>query len=276
MPTLTVIVDDVTGEATVEGLDPREAGALFAGVFANPLAVNCALPPRDTEVDLGAVNTVNGVGDAGGARSVPEQRAAAREAIGRVARLYHSSVVDGPGRRSVVALQGCPIRCPGCHVPETHDQAAGTEMASGAVLDLLFAAAGAPRDGVTILGGEPFAQLDMLSALVAGAKEREAHVTVYSGYALSALVRRDDPRINAVLRQVDLLVDGPYLRDYTHDVAAYRGSANQFMRERAELDDALAGRPVRHADLARRDDDATRRALIVNHRPCGQRQHGGG
>ncbi len=273
MPALTVIVDDVTGEATVEGLDPREAGALFAGVFANPLAVNCALPPRDTEVDLGASG---GVGAVGGARPAPEQRAAVKEAIGRVARLYHSSVVDGPGRRSVVALQGCPIRCPGCHVPETHDQAAGTRMASGAVLDLLSAATGAPRDGVTILGGEPFAQLDMLSALVAGAKEREAHVAVYSGYALPALVRRDDPRVNAVLRQIDLLVDGPYLRDHTHGVAPYRGSANQFMRERAELDDALAGRPVRHADLARRDDDPTRRTLIVNRRPCGQRQRGGG
>jgi hypothetical protein len=28
-------------------------------------------------------------------------------------RLYHNSVVDGPGRRSVVQVAGCSIRCPG-------------------------------------------------------------------------------------------------------------------------------------------------------------------
>jgi tRNA (guanine37-N1)-methyltransferase len=45
-----------------------------------------------------------------------------------VARLYHASLVDGPGRRSVVQLQGCPIRCRGCYVPETHDPAGGVEL----------------------------------------------------------------------------------------------------------------------------------------------------
>lgn len=28
-------------------------------------------------------------------------------------RLYHNSVVDGPGRRSVIQVAGCSIRCPG-------------------------------------------------------------------------------------------------------------------------------------------------------------------
>ena len=41
-------------------------------------------------------------------------------------RLYHYSTVEGPGRRSVVQLAGCSIRCPGCYVPETHDRANGT------------------------------------------------------------------------------------------------------------------------------------------------------
>ena len=28
-------------------------------------------------------------------------------------RIYHNSVVDGPGRRSVIQVAGCSIRCPG-------------------------------------------------------------------------------------------------------------------------------------------------------------------
>lgn len=38
-------------------------------------------------------------------------------------RLYHGSTVDGPGRRSVVQVAGCSIRCAGCYIPETHERA---------------------------------------------------------------------------------------------------------------------------------------------------------
>src|SRR5258708_18073964 len=35
-------------------------------------------------------------------------------------RLYHKSTVDGPGRRSVVQVSCCSIRCQGRYVPQTH------------------------------------------------------------------------------------------------------------------------------------------------------------
>jgi hypothetical protein len=31
----------------------------------------------------------------------------------RLAGYWHNSLIEGPGRRSVARLQGCPIRCPG-------------------------------------------------------------------------------------------------------------------------------------------------------------------
>jgi hypothetical protein len=34
-----------------------------------------------------------------------------RDPVLRVASLYHASVVEGPGRRSVLQVQGCPLRC---------------------------------------------------------------------------------------------------------------------------------------------------------------------
>lgn len=35
------------------------------------------------------------------------------------------SIVDGPGFRYTVFVQGCPHHCPGCHNPESHDFAGG-------------------------------------------------------------------------------------------------------------------------------------------------------
>ncbi len=46
----------------------------------------------------------------------------------RIAGIMRESIVDGPGIRFAVFCQGCPHDCPGCHNPETHDFAGGTEV----------------------------------------------------------------------------------------------------------------------------------------------------
>jgi len=55
---------------------------------------------------------------------------------------------------------------------------------------------GEPRDGVTVLGGEPFLQPDGLLALMVALKRREQHVTLYSGYTLEELSSRRYARID--------------------------------------------------------------------------------
>src|SRR5581483_5174559 len=100
MTSLTWIVDPATGDTTVEGMTPGEATRLVGDLMPVPRAMNCARPLTSPTLP----DVTDGVGP-----------------TLRVARIYHGSVVDGPGRRSVVQLQGCPIRCPSCYVPETHD-----------------------------------------------------------------------------------------------------------------------------------------------------------
>ncbi|MFN0140410.1 MAG: 4Fe-4S cluster-binding domain-containing protein [Pyrinomonadaceae bacterium] len=50
-------------------------------------------------------------------------------------RLFHNSVVDGPGRRSVIQVSGCSIRCVGCHVPQTHRTENGTLTPVHSIVD---------------------------------------------------------------------------------------------------------------------------------------------
>ncbi len=95
MADATWIIDQTTGELTVEGLSASEATALTADLLARSQPVNCARPVGVPPLD------------APGVKSEP------LEPTLRVYRVYHNSVVEGPGRRSVAQLSGCLLRCPG-------------------------------------------------------------------------------------------------------------------------------------------------------------------
>ena len=47
--------------------------------------------------------------------------------MSRVSSIYTGSAVDGPGVRTVVFFQGCPLRCVYCHNPETQSFEGGEE-----------------------------------------------------------------------------------------------------------------------------------------------------
>ncbi|MBR1458285.1 MAG: 4Fe-4S cluster-binding domain-containing protein, partial [Oscillospiraceae bacterium] len=38
----------------------------------------------------------------------------------RINATVDDSIVDGPGIRYSIFVQGCPHHCPGCHNPQTH------------------------------------------------------------------------------------------------------------------------------------------------------------
>ncbi|MCC6629386.1 MAG: radical SAM protein [Chloroflexi bacterium] len=147
----------------------------------------------------------------------------------RITDYYHGSLVDGPGRRSVVRCQGCPIGCPGCHVPETHPTGGGRRVAVAALAAALLDPAH-PRDGVTLLGGEPTLQAEGVLALVRALRRRGcADIGLYSGYPLAVLARRaaTRPALRDLLAAVDWLIDGPYRVTLAAGAPAWRGSRNQ-------------------------------------------------
>ncbi len=128
----------------------------------------------------------------------------------------------------MLQVQGCPLRCSlACFVPETHSLDDGVVLPANVLVEALLDPVGAPRDGVSVLGGEPFAQPVGLAALLRCLKARRIHTVVYTGYTLEVLARRAEPAIRAALELTDLLIDGPFVAALADGAGEWRGSRNQ-------------------------------------------------
>jgi len=145
----------------------------------------------------------------------------------RIAKIIHHSYSDGPGPRTVLYVQGCPIRCPGCQSPHLWNHEGGTSRDIDDVAAELLDT-GLP---VTISGGEPMAQAEAVADLLATMRVQRPnlHIVLYSGFVLEDLVEIAPaiPAIMAALYQVDVLVDGPFMPEFDDDLVQWRGSRNQ-------------------------------------------------
>lgn len=143
----------------------------------------------------------------------------------RIAGVIDESIVDGPGIRFVIFTQGCPHNCPGCHNPQTHDFASGHVVP---ISQLLAEIQANPLiSGVTLSGGEPFCQPEPLAELVRVLKQGGKHIMAYSGYTWEQLLQLEDPAVGMLLRQCDVLVDGPFVEAQRDLTLRFRGSRNQ-------------------------------------------------
>ena len=143
----------------------------------------------------------------------------------QVAGIEPESIVDGPGIRFAVFVQGCPHGCPGCHNPDSHDPAGGQEMSVEEVARQLLK--NPLTDGLTLSGGEPFAQAEDCLALAKIAHGHGLNVWSYSGWTFEYLRDRGTPEQKALLAELDVLVDGPFLLSERTLALPWRGSRNQ-------------------------------------------------
>ncbi len=217
MKETTWIIDSRSGALTVEGLRQTELMSLTADILPAGTSINCARPINIEPLGHSSPQPANG------------------EPSLRVFRIYHNSVIEGPGRRSVLQTAGCLLRCIGCHSVETHPMDSGAEMSVAEIVERLLAPEGEPRDGVTILGGEPFLQPRGLLALMQSLKRRDQHITMYTGHTLEDLLSRDDRIIRRILDLTDILIDGPFVKELSDDANEWRGSTNQRIIHRPAL-----------------------------------------
>ena len=84
-----------------------------------------------------------------------------KEILGNISSIESMGLVDGPGIRYVVFLQGCELRCLYCHNPETWDKTRERQRMSPEELVkkiVMFKSYFGRTGGVTFSGGEPLLQ----------------------------------------------------------------------------------------------------------------------
>ena len=150
---------------------------------------------------------------------------------GLVFDIQRFSVGDGPGIRTTVFFQGCPLSCWWCHNPESRateprrsvrqysldgksfvrEEVTGAELTVDEVLqevvrDRIFYEESV--GGITLSGGEPLYQPDFCEALLEALKKNGFHTTLdTSGYAPAEVIARMIPFTDLFLFDLKLMDD---------------------------------------------------------------------
>src|ERR1700722_18171025 len=91
----------------------------------------------------------------------------------QIAQIVPCTEAEGPGKRFALWFQGCPLRCPGCCNPEFLPFKGGASYTLPRVLsEIEEARAEGDIEGITLLGGEPFAHSESAAALASAVQER--------------------------------------------------------------------------------------------------------
>lgn len=163
----------------------------------------------------------------------------------RVAQMIDDTEAEGPGRRFALWVQGCSLRCVGCCNPEMFSADKGGALHDvGSIVARVLAVPGI--EGISVLGGEPFEQPEALTELCRALREAGRTVMIYSGFTLAELRAKQSPHVDALLNEVDLLVDGRYEQSKPEKSRRWIGSSNQalhFLSSRYSKDDARFSTP---------------------------------
>lgn len=138
-----------------------------------------------------------------------------------ISKIVHSTSADGVGLRNSLYVSGCPLRCEGCHNSALWDLSSGTKTLVQEVCNALNV------DGfnISILGGEPLMQYDAILELCKLIKTRYPKKTIWmwSGYTIEH-IKNQYPLI---LEYIDVLVDGPFVKEEYEPNLQWKGSKNQ-------------------------------------------------
>lgn len=150
----------------------------------------------------------------------------------RYAGINYNDMCAAPGVSVTLFTQGCPHHCEGCHNPETWDFNGGKEFTPEVLKNIVD---GLTKNGIKrsfcIMGGEPLCEQNTLLTLmtIQYVKQHLSEVKIYlwTGYYYEELLKSPDPKIPLILREVDVLIDGPFVKSLRDITLKMRGSSNQ-------------------------------------------------
>ena len=141
-------------------------------------------------------------------------------------------VANGTGVRVSLFVSGCTHHCRECFNPETWDFNYGKPFGSAQADEVLRLLSRPQIRGLTLLGGEPMEPQNQHAVLALVTRVRaelpEKDIWCYTGYLFEDLLSgKVGSLAPALLRQIDVLVDGPFIAERKNLALRFRGSDNQ-------------------------------------------------
>lgn len=145
-----------------------------------------------------------------------------------IAKVEPRTFVDGEGVRCSIYLSGCPFDCLGCYNLAAQNFAYGEVCNDELIEEIISHCAAHYISGLSILGGEPFCNLKLAEKIVSRFRAcfgSSKTIWIWSGFVFEYL--KNDTRRQKLLKNIDVLVDGPFMQRLFQPNLAFRGSLNQ-------------------------------------------------
>lgn len=133
--------------------------------------------------------------------------------------------LNGAGLRHSLFVSGCTHKCKGCFNVKAWNFVFGKEFTEETEEMILNAFRNAPvkMSGLSLLGGEPFENMDGLVPFLKKFKQEFPDLTVWcwTGFRIEDLLGTE------MLDMIDVLIDGKYIEEERDLTLKFRGSRNQ-------------------------------------------------
>jgi anaerobic ribonucleoside-triphosphate reductase activating protein len=143
----------------------------------------------------------------------------------RIFGLVPDSIVDGPGLRYAIFVQGCAHACKDCHNPESWAFSGGDVLTIDTIYKDIRADKGVKS--VTFSGGDPMYQAEACAKLASRLKSEGYDIWTYTGFLWEDLLSEADPARMELLRLSNVVVDGPFENALRSLDLEFCGSSNQ-------------------------------------------------
>lgn len=142
---------------------------------------------------------------------------------------YHNitkdDMLNGDGLRVVLWVSGCSHHCEGCHNKITWDCNDGLDFDDDAKLEIFKELENDYISGLTLSGGDPLfeSNRETILELVKEVKSKYPHKTIwlYTGY------KWEDIKDLEIMKYIDILIDGKFIKELSDSKLMWRGSSNQ-------------------------------------------------
>lgn len=144
--------------------------------------------------------------------------------------ITHDDMNNGDGLRVVLWLSACSHRCDGCHNPITWNPCSGIKFDENAKQEIFEQLDNDYISGITFSGGDPLHENNVLEVKELIKEIRVKYPTktiwLYTGYTYNDLLCLYPEKYD-VVKLVDVLVDGEFIKELADVNYHWAGSINQ-------------------------------------------------